>query len=106
MWEMYHNDAPYDMQDGNYIPNPYFGRFAPTTPLNYALLAISCLSVQPEDRPSFVQVIEFLAAIGLELASGYYTNMNGVTEVLPCSSTIAPSLCFCVGELVAGFCSI
>lgn len=81
MWEMYHNDTPYDMQDDNYIPNPQFGRFSPTAPLNYALLAISCLSAQPEDRPSFVQVIEFLAAIGLELASGYYTNMNGVTEV-------------------------
>lgn len=83
MWEMYHNDTPYDMQDDNYIPNPQFGRFSQTAPLNYALLAISCLSAQPEDRPSFVQVIEFLAAIGLELASGYYSNMNGVTEVLP-----------------------
>lgn len=83
MWECYHNTPPYDVENDQYILNRDFGRFPSIAPLNYVLLAAACLSPAPEDRPSFVggQVVEVLAAIGLELASGFYTDMRGGTQV-------------------------
>jgi hypothetical protein len=50
MWELYFNETPYVVQDGNYLLNPNFGLFTSTAPLNYALLSVACLSQAPEDR--------------------------------------------------------
>lgn len=57
MWECFHSCAPYQREGhGSFTIRKQFPRFPPDCPLSYALLAISCLTPNPLDRPNFWQL--------------------------------------------------
>jgi hypothetical protein len=62
MWECFHSCAPYQKDAaGRWVTRPEFPRFPPDCPLSFALLAISCLTPNPLDRPNFWQIVGVLA---------------------------------------------
>jgi hypothetical protein len=61
MWECFHSCAPYIKDTkGQWHTRPEFPRFPPDCPLSFALLAISCLTPNPLDRPNFWQMVGVL----------------------------------------------
>jgi hypothetical protein len=57
MWECYHSRAPYYVnRQGRLVKHPYFPEFPNECPLSFAVLSASCLAVDPNDRPNFIQI--------------------------------------------------
>jgi serine/threonine protein kinase len=94
MWEAFHRCTPYAHDnDAGTVHHPYFPTFHPECPLSYALLAVSCLSPKPEDRPTFDEILCVIMDLKAELRQGHYINREGCIQVradlkqaLECSS--------------------
>lgn len=68
MWECFHCAPPYHVnRGGRIVRHPSFPDFPPDCPLSFAVLAISCLSENPADRPDFAQICGVLTDLAAHL---------------------------------------
>lgn len=82
LWEAFHRCTPYTYDsDAGTVHHPCFPTFHPQCPLSYALLAVSCLSPKPEDRPTFDEILRVIMDLKAELRQGHYINREGCVQV-------------------------
>lgn len=68
MWECFHCAPPYHVnRGGRIVRHPSFPDFPPDCPLSFAVLAVSCLSENPADRPDFAQICGVLTDLAAHL---------------------------------------
>jgi hypothetical protein len=65
-----------------YAVHPAFPDLPASTPLTYTLTVHACLSVLPNDRPNFEQLVVLLADISSETSAGRYADSHGDMQVL------------------------
>lgn len=58
MWDMYVTHEA--LVSPGSEPHPQLGRFPGSTPIGYVLLATSCLSPDPADRPTMEHVVQVI----------------------------------------------
>jgi hypothetical protein len=63
------------------IRHPDFPHLPEVAPMTYTLAMKACLSQNPEERPSFVQLLTILRDLKAEVAAGSYLNSEGAQVV-------------------------
>jgi hypothetical protein len=99
--QVMHGTAPYmvnparvhDAAAPQFVRHPRFLKFGSTVPLTYSLLAMACLSVRPEERPCFEEVLAILHSLNEEIATGSYGDTTGRTQVCLQPSALPIALC-------------
>lgn len=79
MWELYVSQKP-RLRPGS-KRHPHLGKFPASTPFSYVALATACMSPMACDRPSTVGILESMTDMQSELASKFYTDLSGSTQV-------------------------
>ena len=74
MWELLMNCPPFVVREGIFERNPLFPKFSYSAPLNYMLLSLSCMSVEPTNRPTFSEVITICQRLKDDVDHGFYVD--------------------------------
>ena len=98
MWELFVPDAAARCMHGVATAEIAAPTFPNSCPFNYAVLALACMSKNPDDRPPLFQIQDVLQALNVEVTTGQsYLDWTGSQRVcrppLECtySSTSASS---------------
>lgn len=86
-------------QQGSYTHNPKFPNLPDSTPLTVVLTMAACLSDDPAERPTFLEVSQILNDVRTEVRSGAYINSNAQPQVCTHISFVLLSLdcvCLCI----------
>ena len=67
MWSLACSCHPFVVKDGIYERHPKFPSFDVAVPTKYSQLGTACMSRDPNKRPTFVQIVQVLASLELEL---------------------------------------
>ena len=87
MWCVANSELPYIQRDGILERNPNFPAFQHYVPLNYALLAVACMSRDYTERPSFSQILDVLKDIETEMDDKFYIDAEGCEQVCVCPTS-------------------
>ena len=75
-------DAKTDRNESQATPEVAASTFPDSCPFNYAVLALACMSQNPEDRPPMFQIQEVLRSVDVEVGSGrHYMDWTGSHRV-------------------------
>ena len=84
MWELLVPDAAAHCMHSGATAETAAPTFSDSCPFNYAVLALACMSKNPDDRPPLFQIQEVLQALNVEVTTGQsYLDWTGAQRVRP-----------------------